>query len=134
MLYNSNINTNIINNIVILLGINAVYMSSLQDDVEARGVYSQLARYGTLNNPENEVKMLYITPERYSKSSALKGILNKLNDKGNLSRFVIDEAHCVSSWGHDFRPDYLVLANLRNDFSNVPIMALTATGTIQISL
>jgi bloom syndrome protein len=76
----------------------------------------------------NPIKLLYITPERYSKSERLRSLLRNLVSKGLLSRFVIDEAHCLSQWGHDFRPDYLSLANIRSEFPVIPIMALTATA------
>lgn len=57
--------------------------------------------------------MLFITPEKLSGSTSLMNLLKQLNDNNQLSRFVIDEAHCVSQWGNDFRGDYLKLKNLR---------------------
>ena len=82
----------------------------------------------TLNDSDSDIKMLYITPEKLSKSDGLKNLLFTLYNADLLARFVIDEAHCVSQWGHDFRPDYLGLNQIRRLYPKVPIMALTATA------
>ncbi len=71
---------------------------------------------------EGKVKLLYISPER------LVGGMMQLLQQAKVSLFAIDEAHCISSWGHDFRPEYTQLGGLRELFPAVPIMALTATA------
>lgn len=82
-------------------------------------------------NPPS-IKLLYVTPEKLFSSESLPRLLSMLHTKNYLARFVIDEAHCVSQWGHDFRPDYKKLYTLRQDYPNVPIMALTATATPRV--
>jgi bloom syndrome protein len=67
-----------------------------------------------------------------SRSTQFLDGLRKLNFKKKLARLVIDEAHCVSQWGHDFRPDYKLLGNIRNQLPGVPVMALTATATTAV--
>jgi bloom syndrome protein len=80
-------------------------------------------------NPEHFVQLLYVTPEMVNKSQAFQnGMLSLFRNK-KLARIVIDEAHCVSQWGHDFRPDYKELDKVRGQFPGVPVMALTATAT-----
>jgi ATP-dependent DNA helicase RecQ len=74
-----------------------------------------------------EVKILYVTPERLA-LPAFEAILRTLP----VSLFAIDEAHCISEWGHDFRPDYRNLKLLRQKFPNIPIIALTATATEKV--
>ena len=71
-----------------------------------------------------EYRLLYVAPERLM----LSGFLEDLQ-QWNVNLFAIDEAHCISEWGHDFRPEYRQLATLRAKFPGVPMMALTATAT-----
>jgi bloom syndrome protein len=80
-------------------------------------------------NPEHYVQLLYVTPEMLTNSPAFRNGVDTLFRKKKLARIVIDEAHCVSHWGHDFRPDYKALGSFRRAFSGVPVMALTATAT-----
>jgi bloom syndrome protein len=77
----------------------------------------------------DEIEILYITPEMINLNQTLRNSLESLHKNGNLARIVIDEAHCVSQWGHDFRPDYKELGTVRSRFPGVPVMALTATAT-----
>ena len=100
-------------------GIPAAFLNSSLEAEEISGIYSRLYR--------NKIKLLYISPERL----AIEGYLEKLH-KLNVNFFAIDEAHCLSEWGHDFRPDYLFLSRLRESFSKIPIAAFTATATKQV--
>jgi len=79
-----------------------------------------------------EMRLLYVTPEKFTKSKMLMSILQELYEKGWLSRFVIDEAHCCSTMGHDFRPDYLKLHLLKSRFPRTPLLAVTATATLKV--
>ncbi|CEF66572.1 Bloom syndrome protein [Strongyloides ratti] len=90
--------------------------------------------YKNLLNIDGKIKLLYLTPEKIAGSTRLIDLLKQLQQQSRLCRFVIDEAHCVSQWGHDFRPDYTKLKTLRETFNcpPIPIMALTATATPKI--
>jgi bloom syndrome protein len=81
------------------------------------------------NRPQEYIQCLYVTPEMVSKNQTMVETFERLYRRKQLARLVIDEAHCVSQWGHDFRPDYKLLGNLRSKFPDVPVMALTATAT-----
>jgi RecQ family ATP-dependent DNA helicase len=81
-----------------------------------------------------DLKFLYLTPEKLSKSERLLETLDKIHAEQRIARLVIDEAHCLYQWGKDFRPDYLKLKNFREKFQNVPIIALTASGTYKIRM
>ena len=100
-------------------GIAAEFINSTLTAAESRHVY-QLARQGGL-------KVLYVAPERL----ALPGFREFLGPL-DLSLIAVDEAHCISEWGHDFRPDYRNLKVLRHDFPAVPVIALTATATEKV--
>ncbi|KAJ0029652.1 hypothetical protein NQD34_004649 [Periophthalmus magnuspinnatus] len=108
------------------LDIPATSLSGDKNESEAARIYMQLSRKDPI------VKLLYVTPEKVSASNKLISALQNLYERALLSRFVIDEAHCVSQWGHDFRPDYKRLHELRIKFPNVPMMALTATATPRV--
>lgn len=95
-------------------GIAAEALNSSNDEGKNRDIINRCL--------EGKVKLLYISPERL-----VSGMIHLLQ-KTNVSLFAIDEAHCISSWGHDFRPEYTQLRLLRELFPSVPIMALTATA------
>jgi bloom syndrome protein len=80
-------------------------------------------------NPQQLIQILYVTPEMLSKNQRMISAFQQLHSEGNLARIVIDEAHCVSQWGHDFRPDYKALGDVVRQFPGVPVIALTATAT-----
>eukprot|EP00501_MAST-03F_sp_TOSAG23-6_P002253 GSMAST32.ASY1.ANO1.2353.1 assembled CDS len=118
-------------------GIPATHLGSNCTETEAKRQEQGKQRF--FNNPQNisstsypicVCKLIYVTPEKLeNRDGKFNSILMGLNEVGLLRRFVIDEAHCVSKWGHDFRPAYKKLSRLRRDFKQVPIMALTATAT-----
>lgn len=97
-------------------GVNAAYLNSTQAIDERREVERAYVA--------GELDLLYVAPERLSHAQT-----TALLQRGTLSVIAIDEAHCVSQWGHDFRPDYLALGDLGERFPGVPRMALTATAT-----
>nr|XP_061809492.1 ATP-dependent DNA helicase Q1-like [Nerophis lumbriciformis] len=74
-------------------------------------------------------KLLYVTPEKIAKSKMFMSRLEKANNANLLSRIAVDEVHCCSQWGHDFRPDYKLLGILKRQFPKVPVIGLTATAT-----
>jgi ATP-dependent DNA helicase RecQ len=101
------------------LGVQAAFLNSSLDAMAARDVYSRLYR--------GELKLLYVAPERLMQDSFLE-LLDSLEKEDALGLFAIDEAHCVSQWGHDFRPEYRALTVLHQRYPDVPRIALTATA------
>ena len=100
-------------------GVAAAFLNSTQTYEESSALEKQLLK--------NELTLLYAAPERIN-TPRMKGLLGSLHERGLLSLFAIDEAHCVSQWGHDFRPEYRSLSLLHETFPDVPRMALTATA------
>lgn len=86
------------------------------------------------DEPDKFIQLLYVTPEMLSKNLAMIDLFKSLHQRNLLARIVIDEAHCVSQWGHDFRPDYKALGEVRKQFRGVPVMALTATATENVRI
>ena len=99
-----------------LNGVAAAFLNSSQSASEQSSVIQQLK--------STRLKLLYLAPERLLGQNNLLNYLKEIN----VSLFAIDEAHCISHWGHDFRPEYLVLGQLKKQFPSVPIIALTATA------
>ena len=97
-------------------------------NITAFAIYSGMTRKEVINTfkvaSESNCKFLYVSPERLE-TSLFKEYLPGLN----INLIAVDEAHCISQWGYDFRPPYLRIANLRDELPNTPILALTASAT-----
>lgn len=111
-------------------------VEALQDNgIGATFINSSLSAYHVRTREQailsGKVKLLYIAPERLLSEKFLP-FLDLVHHQMGISAFAIDEAHCVSEWGHDFRPEYRQLQQLRHRFSGVPTIALTATATERV--
>ena len=101
------------------LGVRAAFLNSSLSPEAAREVWGRIAR--------GELDMVYVAPERLLTGGFLE-LLDDLHRRAGLALFAIDEAHCVSQWGHDFRPEYLQLSVVAERYPGVPRLALTATA------
>ncbi|MGP1386260.1 MAG: DNA helicase RecQ [Thainema sp.] len=104
-------------------GIGATFLNSSIGFAEARSRIAQIE--------SGVIKLLYVAPERLL-SDAFLPLLDEIAAERGIAGFAIDEAHCVSEWGHDFRPEYRQLSMIRQRYSSVPVMALTATATERV--
>jgi ATP-dependent DNA helicase RecQ len=105
-------------------GIEATFINSSLDRMEIARRFAKLER--------GELKLLYVAPERLLQTEFEAQVLPRLQATQGISSLVVDEAHCVSEWGHDFRPEYRQLHRLRARFADVPIAAFTATATERV--
>ena len=108
-------------------GIRAAFLNSTLAAEEMREVENAYKK--------GELDLLYVAPERFGAGGANGGFVELLRDcaAGRPSFFAIDEAHCISEWGHDFRPDYMFLSRLKSIFPGVPVVAYTATATEKVA-
>ncbi|MFW5802579.1 MAG: DNA helicase RecQ [Verrucomicrobiota bacterium] len=114
-------------------------ISLMKDQVDAAAATGLRAAFLNSSLPVNRQRevidtlqtgnldLLYVAPERFAAAGFPEALA-----QAQITLFAIDEAHCISEWGHDFRPDYLNLSNLIRDFPGVPVAAFTATATVQV--
>lgn len=106
--------------------VSAYMFTSKTTAAEAKLIHTSMV------DPKAPMKLLYVTPEKLAKSKRFMTYLQKMYTAGRFARLAIDEVHCCSQWGHDFRPDYKFLGIMRTQFPKTPIIGLTATATARV--
>ncbi|XP_047944091.1 ATP-dependent DNA helicase Q-like 3 isoform X3 [Salvia hispanica] len=106
-------------------GVAVEYLSSTQTVKVKNKIYENL------ESGKPSLQLLYVTPELIATSGFMSKLM-KIHGRGLLNLIAIDEAHCVSTWGHDFRPSYRKLSSLRNNLPGIPVLALTATAVPKV--
>ncbi|KAI6679753.1 hypothetical protein NL676_033634 [Syzygium grande] len=106
-------------------GISAEFLSSTQTTQTKNKIYEDL------ESGKPSLRLLYVTPELIATPGFMSKLM-KIDSRGLLNLIAIDEAHCISTWGHDFRPSYRKLSSLRNHLPGIPILALTATAVPKV--
>uniref|UniRef100_A0A8C7GEN1 ATP-dependent DNA helicase n=1 Tax=Oncorhynchus kisutch TaxID=8019 RepID=A0A8C7GEN1_ONCKI len=128
--------TLVVTPLVSLMEDQLMYLKSI--DVEAVSLNASSSKehakmvLAGMTDTKSLFKLLYVTPEKIAKSKLLMSRLEKAYNAGRLSRIAVDEVHCCSQWGHDFRPDYKLLGILKRQFPKVPLLGLTATATSSV--
>ncbi|XP_058414653.1 ATP-dependent DNA helicase Q1 [Diceros bicornis minor] len=108
------------------LGISATMLNASSSKEHVKWVHAEMV------NKNSKLKLIYVTPEKISKSKMFMSRLEKAYEAGRFTRIAVDEVHCCSHWGHDFRPDYKALGILKRQFPNTSLIGLTATATSHV--
>ncbi|KAG6939587.1 RecQ like helicase [Chelydra serpentina] len=108
------------------LGISATLLNASSSKEHVKWVHTEML------DKNSQLKLIYVTPEKIAKSKMFMSKLEKAYQAGRLTRIAVDEVHCCSQWGHDFRPDYKSLGILKRQFPNAPLIGLTATATSHV--
>ncbi|XP_030581155.1 ATP-dependent DNA helicase Q1-like isoform X2 [Archocentrus centrarchus] len=114
-----------------LIYLKSIDVSAVMLNASSSKEHAKMVMAG-MTDPKSPFKLVYVTPEKIAKSKLLMSRLEKAYKANLLSRIAVDEVHCCSQWGHDFRPDYKLLGILKRQFTKVPLLGLTATATSSV--